>query len=113
MLVPDPVADCSTIAAWVKWNGGAIWQQVFDFGTDTTERLFLTPMANSGKMRFAITTTSNGGDGGSKRKRRAHRFVSVAFAITLDGKKDAVFEWRADQHQFQSYDSSVANLGEE
>ena len=62
MLVPDPVANCSTIAAWVKWNGGAVWQRVFDFGADTTNYFFLTPMASSGKMRFAITTTSNGGE---------------------------------------------------
>ena len=42
VLLPDPVANCSTIAAWVKWNGGAVWQRVFDFGTDTTNYFFLT-----------------------------------------------------------------------
>jgi arabinan endo-1,5-alpha-L-arabinosidase len=60
--LPDPVANCSTIAAWVKWNGGAPWQRIFDFGTDTTNYFFLTPAASSGQMRFAITTNSSGGE---------------------------------------------------
>jgi len=62
VVLADPVANCSTIAAWVKWNGGAAWQRVFDFGTDTTNYFFLTPKASTGIMRFAITTTSNGGE---------------------------------------------------
>ena len=55
---PLSVANASTFAAWVKWNGGADWQRVFDFGTNTVKYLFLTPRANTGKMRFAIR---NGG----------------------------------------------------
>ncbi len=62
VLLPDPVANCSTIAAWVKWNGGAAWQRVFDFGADTTNYLFLTPLSDNGTMRFAITTNGNGAE---------------------------------------------------
>ncbi|TAK90682.1 MAG: hypothetical protein EPO07_20340, partial [Verrucomicrobia bacterium] len=56
--LPLSVANASTFAAWVKWNGGADWQRIFDFGSDTTKYFFLTPRADSGKMRFAI---KNGG----------------------------------------------------
>jgi len=52
--LPFPVANASTFAAWVKWNGGDDWQRVFDFGSNTTKYLFLTPRANSGKLRFVI-----------------------------------------------------------
>ena len=55
---PLSMANASTFAAWVKWNGGADWQRVFDFGSNTTKYFFLTPRANTGKMRFAI---KNGG----------------------------------------------------
>lgn len=61
-LLPDPVANASTFAAWVKWDGGADWQRIFDFGNGTGAYLFLTPMANSGNMRFAITTNGDGAE---------------------------------------------------
>jgi hypothetical protein len=48
--------------AWVKWDGGAEWQRIFDFGNGTGSYLFLSPMANSGNMRFAITTNGNGAE---------------------------------------------------
>ena len=60
--LPAPVANASTFMAWVKWNGGADWQRIFDFGNGTGAYLFLTPMANSGDMRFAITTNGNGAE---------------------------------------------------
>lgn len=49
-------SDDITIAAWVNWDGGAAWQRIFDFGTDTTSYMFLTPSALDGMMHFAITT---------------------------------------------------------
>jgi beta-xylosidase len=62
VLLPLSVANASTFAAWVKWNGGADWQRIFDFGSNTTNYFFLTPRANTGKMRFAITTNSGFGN---------------------------------------------------
>src|SRR6185503_11077181 len=47
-----------SFAAWVNWNGGANWQRIFDFGSDTTHYLFLTPRSGSGTFRFAINTGS-------------------------------------------------------
>ena len=50
--------DQLTVATWVRWNGGASWQRVFDFGNGTEQYLFLTPAANGAGLRFAI---KNGG----------------------------------------------------
>jgi hypothetical protein len=85
VLLPEPVANASTFATWVKWNGGATWQRIFDFGTDTTNYLFLTPRSSAGTMRFAITTNGNG----------AEQQINASFAlptnswchvaVTLDG----------------------------
>ncbi len=47
-----------SFAAWVYWDGGAIWQRIFDFGDDQTHYLFLSPSSSSGTLRFAI---NNGG----------------------------------------------------
>ncbi|RDK02915.1 LamG-like jellyroll fold domain-containing protein [Paraburkholderia lacunae] len=57
------VADVSdfTIAAWVYWNAAKTWERVFDFGSGTGRYMMLTPRANSGFARFAITL--NGGAG--------------------------------------------------
>lgn len=47
-----------TFAAWIYWNGGAIWQRIFDLGDGTTKYMFLTPSSYSNTLRFAI---KNGG----------------------------------------------------
>jgi len=57
--VVDTVGDF-TIAAWVVWNGGANWQRIFDFGTNTLHYMFLSPRTARGTMGFAITL--NGGN---------------------------------------------------
>lgn len=46
-----------TIATWVYWRGGLMWQRIFDFGNGESEYMFLTPRSDSG-LRFAI---KNGG----------------------------------------------------
>jgi hypothetical protein len=50
----------STFAARVEFSGSAgSWQRVFDFGTGTTNYMFLTPrQGTAGAMRFAIRTAT-------------------------------------------------------
>jgi hypothetical protein len=91
VLLPDPVANCSTIAAWVKWNGGPVWQRIFDFGTDTTNYFFLTPMADSGNMRFAITTASNGGEQQINAATPLPIGSWCHVAVTLDGTQGLLY----------------------
>jgi len=47
-----------TISAWVKQDVAGVWGRVFDFGTGTTNYMFLTPKGTTGFPRFAITTGS-------------------------------------------------------
>ena len=60
VALPAGSANCTdiTIAAWVNWVGGAAWQRIFDFGSDTAHNLFLTPKSASNTLRFGI---NNGG----------------------------------------------------
>lgn len=48
-----------TIATRFRWDGGANFQRLFDFGNGTAQYLFLTPKSASNTLRFAITKTGN------------------------------------------------------
>jgi hypothetical protein len=50
----------ATLASHVNFNGGTgSWQRIFDFGSDTTTYMFLSPrQATAGSMRFAIRTAA-------------------------------------------------------
>jgi arabinan endo-1,5-alpha-L-arabinosidase len=60
--LPLSVGNCSTVCAWVNWNGGNAWQRIFDFGNSTTNYFFLTPMSGSGNLRCAISLNGPGGE---------------------------------------------------
>ncbi|MFM2293722.1 MAG: hypothetical protein RLZZ350_135, partial [Verrucomicrobiota bacterium] len=62
VVLPAAVGNASTFAAWVKWNGGADWQRVFDFGSNATKYCFLTPRTTNGRLRFTISTNGNAGE---------------------------------------------------
>jgi hypothetical protein len=47
-----------TFSAWVYWEGGAIWQRIFDFGNDANQYVFLTPSSYSKTLRFGIKNNS-------------------------------------------------------
>lgn len=42
-----------TIATWIKADSLGTWARIFDFGTDTTNRMFMTLKDNGGVIRFA------------------------------------------------------------
>jgi glucuronoarabinoxylan endo-1,4-beta-xylanase len=81
-----------TIEAWVKLNSTASWTRIFDFGSDTTTNMYLTPQNGSnGRLRFAITTSGSGGEqqinGGSGVATGAWCHVAVA----LGGKTGVLY----------------------
>ena len=52
-----------TISAWVNLSTVSTWARVFDFGTGTTNYMFLTPKCGgTGVVRFAITTSGSAGE---------------------------------------------------
>ena len=91
VTLPVSVANASTFAAWVKWSGGGDWQRVFDFGDGTSQYLFLTPRANGGKMRFAITTSGNGNEQQIDAPAAMPTNSWCHVAVTLDGAKGVLY----------------------
>lgn len=89
VTLPFPVANAGSFAAWVKWEGGDDWQRIFDFGSNTTRYLFLTPRASNGKLRFAIRNS------GSEQQLDAPSALATGawqhVAVTLDGARGVMY----------------------
>jgi hypothetical protein len=51
-----------TIATWVKVDTNATWARIFDFGIGTGNYMFLAPASGGNTLRYAITTSSTGGE---------------------------------------------------
>jgi hypothetical protein len=63
-LPSNPLAAAGdfTFEAWIKWSGGASYDQhVFDFGSSTSKYMSLTPASSAAghPLRFEIRTKSN------------------------------------------------------
>jgi len=85
----DGLADFS-IAAWVFWDGGRTWTRIFDFGSGTTQYMFLTPQAGGGGLRFTINLTNGWGDQSlSSATLPAGQWVHVA--VTLSGTTGTLY----------------------
>lgn len=89
--LPLATGNANTFATWVKWNGGADWQRIFDFGASTTNYFFLTPRASTGKMRFAITTSGTAGEQQINCTTALPTNSWCHVAVTLDGTKGLVY----------------------
>ena len=86
---PLSMANASTFTAWVKWNGGADWQRIFDFGTNATKYFFLTPRASTGKMRFAIRNGNGEQQINATTALPTNSWCHVA--VSLDGVKGILY----------------------
>jgi len=47
-----------TIATWVRVDASVNWGRIFDFGSGTTNYMFLSPKSGSNTVRYSITTGS-------------------------------------------------------
>ncbi len=77
-----------TAEAWVNWTGGASYKQpIFDFGSSTTNYMYLTPAsALSGhKMLFELHTTAGASAEVSATKLKASSWEYVAVTETSGG----------------------------
>jgi hypothetical protein len=80
-------ADSMTVAMWANFAGSGVWQRLFDFGSDTTTYMFLTPEnGTTNVLRFAIT--SNGNAVGAESVLDGTSALSPGWhhvAVTIDG----------------------------
>jgi hypothetical protein len=89
--LPNGAANAQTFAAVIKWNGGAAWQRVFDFGNGTNSYLFLTPLASTGFPRFTITSSGTGGEQHLDATSAVPVNVWTHLAATTDGTRGILY----------------------
>lgn len=85
VILSNSVANCSTIAAWVKWNGGANGQHLFDLGAGTGAYFYLSPRSAGGNLRFGLTLSGSGGEQQINAPFALPTNAWVHLAVTLDG----------------------------
>ena len=91
-LPPNMAAGLSdaTFAARVRWDGGDIWQRIFDFGNGTGQYLMLTPFSGNGAFQFAILNS-----GGTIQRLEAPLALPVGewtdVAVTLIGNTGTLY----------------------
>jgi len=87
--LPPGVGYAQTFAAVVKWRGGGQWQRIFDFGTDTSKTVMLTPSASGNVLRLDINP------GGNLQTLQWNQAlptnVWTHVAVTLDGSKGVLY----------------------
>lgn len=89
--LPPGLANAQTFAAVFKWNGGAAWQRVFDFGNGTNSYVFFTPLASTGFPRFTITSSGIGGEQHLDAATALPTNVWTHIAVTTDGTRGILY----------------------
>ena len=87
--LPPGVAFARTFSAVVKWNGGAAWQRIFDFGVDTTKYIMLTPLSGDGVLRCDIRANATTQTIEARAPLRSNVWTQVA--LTLDGQNGILY----------------------
>ena len=64
VVIPNMFSSMNsfTYSGWVYWSSDSDWQRIFDFGSGTTNNMFLTPGAEGAGLRFGITDSGNTGE---------------------------------------------------
>jgi hypothetical protein len=84
------VGDFS-ITCWVYWNAASNWQRVFDLGNGTTHYMMLTPCANNGTVRFAMTVNGYGNERVINGTAALPTGQWVHVAVTLSGQTGTLY----------------------
>jgi hypothetical protein len=89
--LPTGVGSLRTFSGWAKWNGGAAWQRILDFGIDTSHWLYLTP--RNGEDRFECGITADGANYVHLIQAAGTFPVStwIHLAVVLDGRQGILY----------------------
>lgn len=91
VALPPGLANAETFAAVFKWDGGAAWQRIFDFGNGTNSYVFLTPMASTGFPRFTITSSGGAGEQHLEATSALPVNTWTHMAVTTDGTRGILY----------------------
>ncbi|MFD1887062.1 LamG-like jellyroll fold domain-containing protein [Paenibacillus wenxiniae] len=88
--LPGTITDAEdyTFASWVKWDGGAAWQRILDFGNGMNGFMFLTPFQGTGVQ---FTMHSNNTDQNIITSSALPSGQWVHVAVTLSGNTGKLY----------------------
>jgi len=89
--LPNGAANGQTFVTVFKWNGGADWQRVLDFGRGTNTYAFITPRAGNGKLRFALATNGIASEQVLDGPTAAPTNAWTHVAVTMDGLRAILY----------------------
>jgi autotransporter-associated beta strand protein len=79
-----------TIAGWIRIDASSTWSRIFDFGTGTTNYMFLTPLSGNNTIRYAIKV-----NGGTEQQLNSSLSLGTGewrhVAITLSGTAGTLY----------------------
>ena len=98
-----------TIAAWAKVDVSATWARIFDFGSSTSNYMFLTPRASNGFVRYEIVT------GGVTQQINSTKTIAPGgwhhFAVTLSGTTGILYVDGVEIGRHTAMTSKPSSLG--
>lgn len=88
--LPGTVTDGKdfTFAGWVKWQGGAAWQRILDFGDGMNSFMFLTPSQGTG-VQFTIHQQNSDQNLTTSTPLPLNEWVHVA--VTIEGNTGKLY----------------------
>jgi hypothetical protein len=80
-----------TVSTFVKVDANATWARLFDFGSGTGTYMYLSPASGGNTVRYAITTSSNGGEQQLNSPTPLTTGVWHHVAVTLSGNRGVLY----------------------
>lgn len=105
----------ATLMCWVKTSSVASWQRIFDFGTGTSNYMFLTTQyatgGNANRLRFAITNSGNGNEQRINSSIATPSGTWVHVAVVLNGGTGTLYLNGSPVGQNTTMTLNPSNLG--
>jgi len=80
-----------TVSTFAKVDANATWARLFDFGSGTGSYMYLSPASGGNTVRYAITTSSNGGEQQLNSPAALTPGVWHHIAVTLSGNTGTLY----------------------
>jgi autotransporter-associated beta strand protein len=89
--IVNGMTDC-TISVWIKPASLSSWMRIFDFGTSTSNYMFLTPQGGSGnRVHFGIVTPSISSEQYIESSSSISAGVWTHLAVTISGSTGTLY----------------------